>query len=235
MQKLQHDHLKDLAKQLPTIAVQSRQQGTVRNYINGFSRWRKWAANFPEICAFPAEPAHAALYLLDLYNKSETHAPVSLGFYSLSWAHRLAGIADPTDSVLVKSVKEAASRVLGHGTNQKQPITSDIIKDIIDFHVKTNSSFADLRAACICIIAFAGFLRFDELIRIKFSDIHFGFNHVKIFIESSKTDIYREGCWVFISSLQSKYCPVKILKRYLLAAKFFSLSDKYIFRAITRH
>ena len=40
---------------------------------------------------------------------------------------------------------------------------------------------------------------------------------------------------MYISSLNSKYCPVKILRKYLQAAGFSELSDKFIFRAISRH
>ena len=31
----------------------------------------------------------------------------------------------------------------------------------------------------------------------------------------SKTDVYREGNFVFISAFGSKYCPVVVLQRYL--------------------
>ena len=34
----------------------------------------------------------------------------------------------------------------------------------------------------------------------------------------SKTDVYREGKYVYIAKLEGKYCPVAILRRYIEAA-----------------
>ena len=34
----------------------------------------------------------------------------------------------------------------------------------------------------------------------------------------SKTDVYREGNYVYIAKLENKYCPVAILRRYIEAA-----------------
>ena len=42
-----------------------------------------------------------------------------------------------------------------------------------------------------------------------------GITHIGIFVPRSKTDVYREGNYVFISAFRSKYCPVGVLQRYL--------------------
>ena len=58
---------------------------------------------------------------------------------------------------------------------------------------------------------------------------------MKIFIEKSKTDIYRDGKWVFISASEDAYyCPEANLKRYFVMAKIDNpLSEEYIFRAVS--
>ena len=65
--------------------------------------------------------------------------------------------------------------------------------------------------------------------------MQFNSDHLKLFIESSKTDIYRDGNWVFIALLGGSYYPVSILKRYLSKAGFSSYSDRYIFSTISKH
>ena len=45
-------------------------------------------------------------------------------------------------------------------------------------------------------MAFAGFLRFDELANLKVKDLTLHDTHFELFIESSKTDQYREGAIV---------------------------------------
>ena len=233
--QLQHPDLKSLARQLPFVALQSRQDKTVRNYHNGYLRWRRWASQYEEVQHLPADSYHIALYLMHLLNSSVSHAPVSLGFYSISWAHRMAGLSDPTSDLLPRLVREAANRILGHGDNQKKPISATLIRKIVDKFVTFTSSLNDLRTAALCLICFTGFLRFDEASKLRFCDIHFCNSFVKLFIESSKTDIFREGNWVFIAALGGNYCPVAILKKYLSKAGFAGYSDKYVFRAISRH
>ena len=83
------------------------------------------------------------------------------------------------------------------------------------------------------LLAFAGFFRFDEVVRIKRNDILYCGNYIKIFIEFSKTDKYRDGAWVFIASTASMTCPVSMLNRYLEAAEISPICGKFIFRQLS--
>ena len=56
---------------------------------------------------------------------------------------------------------------------------------------------------------------------------------MKIFIEKSKTDIYREGTWGYISRSHNMY-PVKHLGDYLRLVNITISSSQYIFRAISK-
>lgn len=56
-----------------------------------------------------------------------------------------------------------------------------------------SSDLSDLRIYCMFSLAFAGFLRFNELVNIRFADLTFFDSHVQIFIPKSKTDIFRKG------------------------------------------
>ena len=55
---------------------------------------------------------------------------------------------------------------------------------------------------------------------------------MSIFIEKSKTDVYREGYWMHLSKLQQALCPIKLLKRYIEDAKVKESEDKFIFKRI---
>ena len=54
----------------------------------------------------------------------------------------------------------------------------------------------NIRSAVICLIAFAAFLRFDDLAKLVRSDDEIKSGMLKLFIESSKTDQYRDVAWV---------------------------------------
>ena len=55
---------------------------------------------------------------------------------------------------------------------------------------------------------------------------------MSIFIEKSKTDIYRKGHWLHLAKLNSNLCPLDLTKRYFVLAGINDQCDKYIFRGI---
>ena len=69
------------------------------------------------------------------------------------------------------------------------------------------------------LLAFAGFLRFDELANLKLKDLALHDTHFELFIESSKTDKYREGAIVPIVKSGTDLCPWGNLEKYLSQAK----------------
>ena len=78
-------------------------------------------------------------------------------------------------------------------------------------------------------------MTFSEVASIRGYDIIFKETYMKIFIEKSKTDIYRERAWVYISRSHNM-CPVKHLEDYLrlVNINISSSSRQYIFRAISK-
>ncbi len=67
------------------------------------------------------------------------------------------------------------------------------------------------------LLSYAAFLRFNEVVHLKRSDILFYDQYIKIFIESNKTDVYEEGAWVYIAPTFIDTCPVTMLQQYLKA------------------
>ena len=68
---------------------------------------------------------------------------------------------------------------------------------------------------------------------MKLSDVEFFTTHMRIFIEKSKTDVYRDGNWLVISRCDSKLCPVLNLERYISYAKISDL-DTFLFQNVTK-
>ena len=52
---------------------------------------------------------------------------------------------------------------------------------------------------CACLLAFSGFMRSEELLKLKRSDILINSVYMSVFMESSKTDNYRDGAWILIA------------------------------------
>ena len=50
----------------------------------------------------------------------------------------------------------------------------------------------------------------------------------------SKTDVYREGNYVYIAKLENNYCPVSILQKYVEAANLDLSSNLPLFRPLSK-
>ena len=118
----------------------------------------------------------------------------------------------------VTNMFEAAKRVTAHRIKKKKVLFLDDLNRIFVKLNQNKTNLADQRLLTIILIAFCGFMRFSEVSRLGRSDCIFSSTYVKVFIEKSKTDIYREGIWVYITA-SSNICPLKQLKYYLALSK----------------
>ncbi|XP_068707590.1 integrase/recombinase xerD homolog [Montipora foliosa] len=128
---------------------------------------------------------------------------------ALKWFHSFVPDdgPNPLDNAYCKNFIECAKRTRGNPVNKKKPVDPTIIRSIIDRHGTEEASLKDLRIAAISFLGFAGFLRFNELSNIQPKHLTFCGGFVKLFVPRSKTDVYREGNYVYIAKLEGKYLP----------------------------
>ena len=141
---------------------------------------------------------------------------------------------NPLDNACCKKLIECAKRTRSNPVYKKTPVDPTIIRSIIDRHGSEEASVKDLRIAAICSLGFAGFLRFNMLSNIQPRQLTFCNGFVKMFVPGSKTDVYREGNYVYIAKLEGKSCPVAILRRYIEAANLYLSSHLPLFRPLTK-
>ena len=126
---------------------------------------------------------------------------------------------------------EACRRELGKPKTKKEPISPEHLASLKDFgHRK--ASLKDIHLLAICLLGYAGFFKHSELCNIRRSDIICYRTYVKVFIQKSKIDSYREGKWVLIARTGKLTCPVSMLKRYLAKANIRADEDNFIFRSL---
>ena len=82
------------------------------------------------------------------------------------------------------------------------------------------------------VIAYSGFLRFDDISNLKCKDIQIFDEYLKIFIANSKTYKYRQGN--DISKCFTVACPVNMYKRYVKISGLDTHSDDFVFKPIFR-
>ena len=98
-----------------------------------------------------------------------------------------------------------------------------------------NETLANLRLTAACLLAFAGFLHFNELVNIRCCDVSIGVDMLKICIPQSKTDQLRKGDEVVIARSSAPTCPVKMLERYIHMAKIDKMdTELFLFRPLIK-
>lgn len=73
----------------------------------------KFCLSFNITLTLPASDTSVSVYLIHLTNAGKSASTINEAFYAISWAHRLAGLADPCKSDLVKTIREGSIRSLG--------------------------------------------------------------------------------------------------------------------------
>lgn len=125
---------------------------------------------------------------------------------------------------------DGARKILSKPITKKEPITVDIMKKLYD-HYGISSDLSDLRIYCMFSLAFAGFLRFNELVNIRFADFTFFDSYVQISIPKSKTDIFRQGNKLLIARTGKETYPVVCLENYIRISKIAN-KEEFLFRAL---
>ena len=87
------------------------------------------------------------------------------------------------DSDFCRDIIESANRQISQPVLKKKPITTDIIRSILDIHNKKDANLKNLRIAALCSLAFVGFFCYDgELCNIVPKHIEFHSDYIRIFV-----------------------------------------------------
>lgn len=230
MKSLDSSFLRQLAEKLPQVVQSSKSKNTIKSYQFAFRKFSNWCKEHA-LCPLPASVSTIAVYMSFLIQQEVSSSILQTAYYSIKWEHEVNLCNSVFAENLLHLVFEGGVRILSKPVRKKEPITVDILKKVVD-KFNAENCLPNLRICALLLIGYAGFLRFNELANIKASNLIFFNSHVEILIESSKTDIYRQGNKVFIARTNSSLCPVLMLERYLEAAKIRLDSDDFIFRSI---
>ena len=225
--------MRRLAQSLPATVLRSRADSTSKKYLGAYQRWKTWAEARHEVPAFPVQALHLALYLQHLSESVQSKAAVEEAVHALSWLHEVAGLESVGSMPIVQATLSGLRRVLAKPKTRKEPITADMLKAMVE-SVGSDPSLTEVRLLAMCLIAFAGFLRCDELIKLKCSDITTNSESMVINVASSKTDQYREGSSLIVARTRTETCPVSMLEKYFAMGGLCHTSHAKVFRGITK-
>ena len=156
-----------MASSLPLRCLGTRADSTVERYSRAFEKFRLWAAGYREISVITTSFLYVATYLEFLVQSNSPYSALEAAVYGIRWAYDLFGLFNPCDSNLVKGILESAKRSLSRPIIKKEP---DMVLSICRKFASANANLSDLRTAAICVTAFAGLLRFNELVNLRCCD-----------------------------------------------------------------
>ena len=106
-------------------------------------------------------------------------------------------------------------RILAKPTVKKEPVTAKMLEDMVKDANRSNT-LVDLRLTTASLLAYAGFLCFNELVNIRPCNISRHEGMIIIHLPCSKTDQLRKSDEVAITQTGNIPYPVAMLEAYML-------------------
>ena len=214
----------------------SKAINTLRAYQSDFKDFSAFCAK-NGLSSIPTEPKIIALYITHL-SKTSKFSTLKRRIASISVIHKLKGHYLDTKHPIIMENLHGIKRTLGSRQKAKKPILINDLKLIIKVIDEQK-----IRDKALILIGFAGGFRRSELVNIKYDDIEFVTEGVKILIKRSKTDQSGEGSIKAIPYFDNQeFCPVVALKNYInkkfsnvSEGKIFDISDKSVALIIKRY
>ena len=232
LEGIQDPQLKRLAQNLPDTVLRSRANSTTKKYLGAFRR-RKDCASKHNLDVFPIQGTQLSLYLQHVAESTGLKSAAEEIVNAVTWLHSLAGLSSPAECPFVTSVLDGLRRMLAKPTIKKDPINIEILTAMVE-DTRKSESLSNVRLTAACLLAFAGFLRFDELSKLRPVDLKIDDQKMTVVIRSSKTDQLWKGSELVIARTGTTTCPVQMLERYISMGQISKEDTRPLFRPITK-
>ena len=181
----------------------------------------------------PAKSSQLALYLQQLGDTTKSKASVEEAFNALAWVHSASGLPSPTLCPFVRTTLEGLQRILARPVTKKTLVSVELLARIVE-DASRSGSLSDLRLATACLLSFAGFLHFNELVHLRSCDIRVQEGWMLLHLPRSKTDQLRKGDKLLIARTGNPTCPVAMLECYMRRTQTPWDDQRFLFRPICR-
>lgn len=221
------DPLSPYLAEAETYIHSAKAPNTVRAYQSDWLRFEIFCRG-REVASLPAAPATVAAYAADAARRLKANT-IERHLTSISQAHQLAGLVNPVEDKLVRTVMAGIRRVKGTAQTGKDPLSPELLRKMFA------GAFEDLRTLrdrALLLVAFAGAFRRSEVVALRYEDIQFTGEGLVITIPRSKTDPEGEGHTVGIPyGSHPESCPVRALEAWLERS---NITYGYLFTGIGR-
>src|SRR5271165_215619 len=164
------------------LAKAEKALSTRKAYATDFRIFREWC----DARGVPALPAAAETVAAYLAAHASTSRASTLGrrVAAIRYAHKLAGLALPTDAEGVKATMRGIRRTYGSARVRKAPAVAGKMLGMV---ATAPDKLAGLRDRALLLIGFGGALRRSELVALDVADIQEDDQGLRLVLARSKT------------------------------------------------
>ena len=213
----------------------ARRPATIQAYCYALRKYFEYCAISSIPLVLPINSISACCYFTYLSESNSKAGAIRTAYNALKWAHTfvpgLNKYNDPLDDNVTKRVFESCLRSIKPGHNIKAPLTTDLVRKIID-NLSDNPPLTQLRNVSILATAHNLLLRHDEISHVSCAHITESDTHFKFRIISSKTDRLRNGKDVFLAKTSGRYSASSLLSKYLQKAGLKPGDNHFLFGPI---
>jgi len=199
---------------------------TRQAYRTDFEKFRVWCET-RRISALPAVPETVAAFLGAEADRGLRPSTIGRRLAAIRYAHKLGGLAIPTDDERVRATMRGIRRCHGVAPVKKAPATAE---KVMAMAAMADGRLASLRNRALLLFGFASAMRRSELAGINVADIEETTSGLRVTIRRSKTDQEGHGDVIAVPR-GTMACPVAALKAWLEVAR---ITEGPVFRPIAK-
>ena len=204
----------------------SKATSTIRAYVSDARVFQDWCARYG-FRPLPALPEAVAGFLVEEAETGRSASTIGRRCAAISYAHKLAGLSDPTSDEAVRSAMKGIRRRVGTAPNQKAAATADILAALL---MRTPDTLTGKRDRALLALGFAGAFRRSELVALDVSDLREDPEGLRVMVRRSKVD--QEGRGFEKAIPHGRFIrPVALVRDWLDAA---DITEGPLFRPVSR-
>lgn len=216
------------AAQLVRVYQRASKAGaTVRAYQGDARVFTAWCDRYG-FRSLPASPEAVAAFIVAEAETGRAASTLGRRLAAIRYAHKLAGLSDPTDDEGVRAAMKGARRKVGVAPKQKAAATADILTAVL-MHVPAGTLMGK-RDRALLALGFAGAFRRSELVALDVADLREDPDGLRVMVRRSKVD--QEGRGFEKAIPHGRVIrPVALVREWLDAA---GIADGPLFRPVSR-
>lgn len=204
----------------------SKATSTVRAYTSDALLFQGWCARYG-FRSLPASPDAVAGFLVSEAEAGRAVSTIGRRLAAIRYAHKLAGMPDPTDDEGVRAAMKGVRRKIGVAPTQKAAATVDILQMLL---ARAPDTLTGKRDKALLALGFAGAFRRSELVALDVEDMVEDAEGLRVTVRRSKVD--QEGRGFEKAIPHGRFVrPVILVREWLAAA---GITAGPVFRPVSR-